>query len=424
MVPTLDHDIKGALGKELPDKSDAQMAKAQATVLATCAPLANFWFHLAEQELTGKPEELIPVSEVIKLTKDTLALIGNASNYISQTRCTTIVNSISKSRSKLSSFMKETCKDDLGDTELFGPEVRKKIMDRANTIDAFNKAVSKVDNPTRTINKRQFFYPEAQLHGMGVSRTIITLYTKSTISTNPDTKATKEASGIKRSFQTTNARTSYKGRTGGEILQAHTPAWHQITNNTWVLQCVQGYQLDFGDVLPQDNWPPNQPTLSFKQSMILDQEIQSLLQKNAIDNAPSTKGFFSPMFTVPKKDGSWRPIINLKHLNSFLEVPHFKMEEINSLKDVLQKDNFMGKIDLKDAYLTVPVCQQHRKFLKFHWKGQNYQFKVLPFGLATAPRVLTKILRPLAVKMRKQSIRIITVFIRIEAAPQIVTALE
>ena len=151
-VPTLDYDIKGALGKEVPEKSDAQMAKIQATVLATCAPLANFWSHLAEQQLTGKPEELIPVSEVIKLTQDTLALIGNASNYISQSRRSSIISSISKSRPKLSSFMKEICKDDIGDTgtELFGPEIRKKITERANTIDAFNKAITKVDNPPKS----------------------------------------------------------------------------------------------------------------------------------------------------------------------------------------------------------------------------------------------------------------------------------
>ena len=44
-VPKLDHNIKGALGKELPEKADAQLARLQATVtvLAACAPLANFW---------------------------------------------------------------------------------------------------------------------------------------------------------------------------------------------------------------------------------------------------------------------------------------------------------------------------------------------------------------------------------------------
>ena len=74
VVPNLDQDINGALGKELPEKADTQLAKVEATVLATCAPLANIWSHLSEQEFTGKTEELIPVSDVISITQDTLAL--------------------------------------------------------------------------------------------------------------------------------------------------------------------------------------------------------------------------------------------------------------------------------------------------------------------------------------------------------------
>jgi hypothetical protein len=55
------------------------------------------------------------------------------------------------------------------------------------------------------------------------------------------------------------------------------------------------------------------------------------------------------MFVVPKKDGGWRPIINLKSLNSYLFTPHFKLESIQSLKDVLLQNDFMVKVDLKDA---------------------------------------------------------------------------
>ena len=168
----------------------------------------------------------------------------------------------------------------------------------------------------------------------------------------------------------------------GGILRSHLPAWHQITDNAWVLQCIQGYHLEFGDTLPQGNWPPKQPPLSPEQTQILDQEILSLLQKNAIESAPGREGFFSPMFTVPKKDGGWRPIINLKRLNTYLEVPHFKMEGINTLKDVLQKNDFMGKIDLKDAYLTVPVSPHHRKFLKFSMERTKLSIQVSPLWLS------------------------------------------
>ena len=113
------------------------------------------------------------------------------------------------------------------------------------------------------------------------------------------------------------------------------------------------------------------------------------------------------MFVVPKKDGGWRPIINLRKLNAFLSVSHFKMESINSVKDVIQENDYMGKIDLKDAYLTVPVWEKHRKYLKFAWGGQCYQFKSLTFGLATAPRTFTKLLRPVAVEMRRKGVRLI-----------------
>ena len=58
-----------------------------------------------------------------------------------------------------------------------------------------------------------------------------------------------------------------------------------------------------------------------------------------------------------------------------------------SVKDVIQRGDFMGKLDLKDAYLSVPIAKQHRKYLSFRWKGVNYKFKTLPFGLASAPRI-------------------------------------
>ena len=81
-VPQFDPDTNGALDRDFPDKRDEQMAKIQASVLATCTPLTNFWSNIAKQGFTGNDQWLIPLSEIIKVTKDTLTLIGNASNYI------------------------------------------------------------------------------------------------------------------------------------------------------------------------------------------------------------------------------------------------------------------------------------------------------------------------------------------------------
>ena len=99
----------------------------------------------------------------------------------------------------------------------------------------------------------------------------------------------------------------------------------------------------------------------------LDQEIMDLMNKGAVENVESGKLVFnSPMFVAPKKGGKWRSIINLKSLNQFVENPHFKMEDIRSLKDILQEGDQMAKLDLKDAYLFVPIAEDNRKFLQFH----------------------------------------------------------
>ena len=72
------------------------------------------------------------------------------------------------------------------------------------------------------------------------------------------------------------------------------------------------------------------------------------------------------------------------------------MESVLSLRDVLKKDDYMIKVDLKDAYLTVLIHAPppHRKYLRLSWNRTNYQFKVLPFGLSTAPQAFTKIMHP------------------------------
>ena len=189
----------------------------------------------------------------------------------------------------------------------------------------------------------------------------------------------------------------------GGALRYQVQDWMNITDSSWVLQAVQGYKLDFTSVPPHK--PPSLTAdLPLKQDQALSKEIQSLVQKAAIIRTLKTDGFFSPIFIVPKKDGGWRSVLNLKALNRYIHTPHFKMEGIASVKDVLQSGDYMGKLDLKDAYLSIPISEQHRKYLRFQWKKMNYEFQTLPFGLASAPRVFTKILRPVAATMRKKGI--------------------
>uniref|UniRef100_A0A1X7V9F4 Reverse transcriptase domain-containing protein n=1 Tax=Amphimedon queenslandica TaxID=400682 RepID=A0A1X7V9F4_AMPQE len=122
---------------------------------------------------------------------------------------------------------------------------------------------------------------------------------------------------------------------------------------------------------------------------------------------PPVGGFFSTLFLVPKKDGGQRPVINLKELNSFINAPHFMMKGIYTLKSLLQMGDWLVKLDLKDAYLSIPISKEHRKYLSFEFMDRFYQFNCHPFGLASAPWVFTKTLKPIASLIRELGIRLV-----------------
>ena len=155
-VPKLDPDIVGALADDIKKGEDGHLMKIQATVLASASPLANFWSHLTEQGFKGKEDEYVAVGEVIDVMKASLMLIGNASHYITQSRRKSIIESTNKSRPRLAKFLQVICRRDLGDMgeDFFGPEVRKMIVERANIINAFNKAQTNVDPPSKKQNQQ------------------------------------------------------------------------------------------------------------------------------------------------------------------------------------------------------------------------------------------------------------------------------
>ena len=78
-----------------------------------------------------------------------------------------------------------------------------------------------------------------------------------------------------------------------------------------------------------------------------------------------------------------------------------------TIKSLINKGDYMINIDFTDAYLTVPIHPNSQQFLRFLWQGQSYQFVTMPFGLNVAPRVFTKLMKPVIAWLRGQGVRMI-----------------
>ncbi|KAM4690422.1 uncharacterized protein WCC33_017807 [Rhinophrynus dorsalis] len=166
----------------------------------------------------------------------------------------------------------------------------------------------------------------------------------------------------------------------------------------------EGYVLEFQTAPPNPRFKTSQVRNKGK-ILQMRQVLQSLLLNKVIEEVPVSQkfqGFYSILFSVLKPSGKLRLILDLKDLNQSLRVQHFKMESVLSAIKLTQPQNFLSRIDLKDAFYHVLIRPSHRKYLRFHILKTHYQFRALPFGLATAPQIFTKLLAVAMAELRSQ----------------------
>lgn len=167
-----------------------------------------------------------------------------------------------------------------------------------------------------------------------------------------------------------------------------------------MLSCIKGYEIPFSCPVNQPSPPVVKKYTDIEKDNFYE-AIDNLLSIGAISNCHPIEGqFLSSVFLVPKPNGKFRFVLNLKNLNKFIKTDHFKMEDLRTVLKLITKDCFMSKIDLKDAYYFVKIHENSKKYLRFQFDQKLYEFNVLPFGLCTAPYIFTKIMKPIVRLLR------------------------
>lgn len=196
---------------------------------------------------------------------------------------------------------------------------------------------------------------------------------------------------------------------GGNLLH-HVQDWQRVTTNQMVLSTVKsGFQIKFRRTPFQRRYRdrPHTP----EQATVIDKEVKDLLVKQATrlvsaEMVAVHPGFVSHLFAVAKKSGGWRPVLDLSQLNRFIRKKHFQMESVKSIRAMIRRGDFFASLDLKDAFLHVPMDPRFFKWLRFMWNGQLYEFTTLPFGLTLSPWVFTKVLREVVAFLRSRGVRL------------------
>jgi hypothetical protein len=115
----------------------------------------------------------------------------------------------------------------------------------------------------------------------------------------------------------------------------------------------------------------------------------------------------SPLKVVPKKGGKLRLILDLSWLNKYLMFPKFRYDSVKQIADLFEGGDYMFTWDAKDGYWHVDLHEDMWQYMCFEWEGQILYFAVMPFGLAPACWVFTKMMRVSINFMRMQGLKVL-----------------
>jgi Reverse transcriptase (RNA-dependent DNA polymerase)/RNase H-like domain found in reverse transcriptase/Integrase zinc binding domain/Integrase core domain len=130
------------------------------------------------------------------------------------------------------------------------------------------------------------------------------------------------------------------------------------------------------------------------QEQIADELVADLLKKGMIE--PSVSQYAAAIVLEPKPDGRWRLCCDYRMLNKILVHDRFPLPRIDWLLVKLTGAQWFTKLDLVHGYHQQLIEEQDRHKTAFKTAQGLWQWKVTPFGIASAPssfmRLMTHVL--------------------------------
>ena len=161
-----------------------------------------------------------------------------------------------------------------------------------------------------------------------------------------------------------------------------------------------GYRIPFDRPPPLSECPISLPAYSpLHQGSRLKPGASRPSSEGGSRTSPSVSGFLQPSFPHQEGFGVLAPhhrFVDPEPLRHLVTLPH---------GDSSGSPEFHPSRRLDD--LQVPVHHDSRRFLRFVVNGKPFQFRVLCFGLTTAPQVFTRIMAPVSAILHRHGVRML-----------------
>ena len=134
--------------------------------------------------------------------------------------------------------------------------------------------------------------------------------------------------------------------------------------------------------------------LPHSQRLLAQQKVDELIQEGVIQESHSP--WNSPLFLVPKKDGSYRPVIDFRKVNALTVPDHYPLPVLSELLQSIGKHNTVfSSLDLLSGFWQIPMDKDSREITAFSTPTGHYEWLRLPMGLRNAPLTFQRMINSL-----------------------------
>ena len=114
--------------------------------------------------------------------------------------------------------------------------------------------------------------------------------------------------------------------------------------------------------------------------------VKDMLDRKLVEVSRSR--YNSPIFCVKKKDGSWRPVVDLRAINKATVEDSYSIRDVKTCIDEIgaERSNVFSTMDLTKGFFQQNLKEESRKYTAFTVPGLgSFQFTVSCFGSHGAP---------------------------------------
>jgi hypothetical protein len=185
--------------------------------------------------------------------------------------------------------------------------------------------------------------------------------------------------------------------------------WRRICADRSVLRIVkEGLRIQFfRDVHKRTPGPQFMGTQEQMEHLAV--QLDKWLTQGIISEATEPPLVESLLFPV-KKPGPkrWRWCLDARYVNRHESYQTFRMTGLPVVRQMLRQRDWLTSIDLEDAFHHVKLTRQAQRYLAFRAMDKVYTFRAMLFGLSSAPRVFTALLRPVIKHLHRLGIRVVS----------------